>query len=244
MTTMQGVDCSFYNLLVQQAQDLKSAGVEAFMQCILAQPASGPVQPPPRVTNLRNALNVGLYILAYAVLPAGGDYNVGVSTAQFARQGIPQDIWDALLITEVDVELPMQPLAINGMADSFTGLGKRAAIYTNYNTWVNVLGNPKDFTGYLLHNALWDNAPDINFASLPFGGWSTRQVLAEQWSGGVNIQGVFADRDTFVKELLLPEIPDSCALSKLRAQFLEEIDIAAAKGDYKTLVRWGQYLGG
>ena len=246
MTTLQGVDCSFDPLTADEAFDLKHAGVEVFMQCLLAQPASGPVQPAPRVTNLRNALNAGMYILGYAVLPYAATSQDGFDMAGKARSGVPQDIWDRLLCVETDVELPMQPEAIRSMVDSFVGLEKPGVVYTNFNTWVNVLSNPMGFGDCLLHNALWDLDPNISFGSRKFGPWTIQQVIAEQWSGGTYVQGQFADRNTFVRELLLPAAapPDPCGLPKLRVQSLEEVATAMVKGDYKTGVRWGRYLGG
>jgi len=243
MSTMQGVDCSFDLLTPEEAVDLKAAGVEVFMQCLLAQPSSGPVQPDCRVINLRNASMAGMKILGYIVLPSGAGAESGLQAVEMGRSGVPKDLWDRLLFVEADVELPMQLASIRNMVNRLAEWGKGKVIYTNYSTWANVLNNPKSFTDCLLHNANWHNAPNIAFASLPFGGWTIQQVLAEQWSGGTYVQGQFADRNTFVTELLLPAATDPCGLLKLRAQFLEEVARAAADGDYKTLVRWGQYLG-
>jgi hypothetical protein len=87
------------------------------------------------------------------------------------RAGVPDDIWDALALVFIDVELDGIPNAtVRQAVEATANLGKRRAIYTSYNAWVTKQGNPQDFTDCLLWYAHWDNKPEIDWA-LPFGSW-------------------------------------------------------------------------
>ncbi|MCJ7510791.1 MAG: hypothetical protein MUP14_07895 [Dehalococcoidia bacterium] len=194
-----GVDASYDALSPSEARDLKNAGVRVFAQCLWA----GSDQPGNRVINLRNAINAGLIPVGY--ISVTNSHN-GVWHVERGRAGVPDDIWGALALVPIDVELDGIPNGIIREAiDETARLGKRPCIYTSYNAWVNKQGNPKTFTDCLLWNALWDENPDIDFPGLPYGGWQPHQVVAEQWAGGDNYVGVFVDRDSFVRELLLPQ---------------------------------------
>lgn len=202
MTEIYGVDASFDELSLDEAQRLKDVGVKVWMQCLW----TAATAPTVRVNNLRNAINVGLIPVGYISINA---YQPGNQHVDRALDGFPDDLWDTLQMVEIDVELEgIQAPDIRSAVNRVRELGqKQVAIYTSYNAWVNYVipSNPTSFTDCLLHNALWDKAPDIDFPSLPFGGWTLDQVVAEQWSGGGYVEGVFVDRNTFVKELLLPE---------------------------------------
>lgn len=247
MATIYAVDCSFDELTDQEAVNLKAAGVELFIQCLW----TGADLPPPRVINLRRASNAGLAIAAYASLSASA--YTGAFHMISARNGVPNDLWDLLTFCAVDVELPgIRLAAIEGALASVKQLGqnkKYEVVYSSWNAWVNYVVPRNDTTiagrGVYLWNANWDQQPDIDFPSLPFGGWTLQQVIGEQWSGGTLVNGQFADQNTFVKELLWPQVnADTCALPRMRAQFLEECSRAMADGDYQTLYRWSRFFGG
>ena len=194
-----GVDASFDTLDEAEAKRLRAAGVQVWAQCLW----DGGKQPAPRVTNLRTALCNGFIIAGYISVTSSRN---GVYHVDCGRAGVPQDIWNTLALVFIDVELDDIPNGIVREAVNETArLGKRPSIYTSYNAWVNKQGNPKTFTDCLLWNALWDEHPDIDFPDLPYGGWKPEQVVAEQWSGGQYVEGVFVDRDSFVRELLLPQ---------------------------------------
>lgn len=203
MTEIYGVDASFDELSLHEARRLKGIGVKVWMQCLWTATRA----PEVRVPNLRNAIQVGLIPVGYISInrsALSGRWHVDA-----ALTGFPDDLWNALQMVEIDVELQGIRVAnIRSAVERVRELGQpQVAIYTSYNAWVNYVipSNPTTFTDCLLHNALWDKAPDIDFPSLPFGGWTLDQLVAEQWSGGTYVEGVFVDRNTFIKELLVPE---------------------------------------
>jgi hypothetical protein len=231
MTEITGVDASFDALSPSEARDLKNAGVRVFAQCLW----TGSEQPGNRVINLRNAINTGLICLGYISVTGAHD---GIWHVDQGRAGVPDDIWAALVLVPIDVELDNIPNGVVREAvDETARLGKRPCVYTSYNAWVNKQGNPK-MTDCLLWNALWDKAPDIDFPSLPFGAWKPEQVVAEQWAGGDNYIGVFVDRDTFVQELLLPQEDDMGEAEKKELAILRmwlDLGKAWVAGDFQLL---------
>jgi len=202
ITIVQGVDASYDTLTDAEAKRLRAAGAVVFAQCLW----TGGEQPPPRVINLRIAHDNGFVLMGYISV---NSQTAGQYHCNKARSGIPDDLWNALALVPVDVELDNIPVTtVRGAVEVLASWGKRRAIYTSYNAWANKMGNPQDFTDCLLWNAYWDGAGDIDFASLPFGGWTIDKVVGEQWSGGMNVEGLFADRDSFAAELLVPPPPE------------------------------------
>ncbi len=247
MSTLQAIDCSFDELSLDEARRLKSAGIELVVQCLW----TGREQPAPRVINLRNAVYDGLKVAAYASLPSGAAH--GIADMEAARSGVPDDLWSRLEFCAVDVERP--GIRIEAVSESLSqleslGLGNRKVVYTSWNAWRNYVipsndGRLSAQGNVYVWNANWDTAPDIDFPSLPFGGWTVQQVIGEQWSGGTLVEGQFADRNTFVRELVFPQVnADMCALPRLRAQSLEECNRALADGDWNRLYQWARFFGG
>lgn len=250
MSTLYGVDSSFDPLTLQEAQRLRAANVECYWQCLW----TATQQPEPRVISLRNADAARLYLGAYISLNSSkpGPWHIDQG-----RAGVPDDIWQRLLFVAVDVELQgIRVEEIMKAVDRVITLGQRPTLYTSWNAWRNYIipSNSPLLAqrGVLLNNANWDGAPDIDFPSLPFGTWTIKQVLSEQWSGGTMVEGQFVDRNTFVRELLLPQPPpppvptpaNPCGLPILRAKFLEECSRAIANGDYNKLYSWARFFGG
>lgn len=197
-----GIDLSYDEISDADVARLKAAGVRVAVQCLW----TGREQPGPRVTNLRRLKNAGGIALAgyISVTP----HRDGAWHVDQGRAGVPDDIWAALKRVPVDVELPgLTADTVRRAVERVRALGKPRDIYTNWNTWVNVLGNPRTFTDCGLWNANWDGAPDFDFPRLPFGGWRPEQVWGEQWSGGTNVSGVFADRNQFRAEAFGIDVP-------------------------------------
>jgi hypothetical protein len=201
-----GVDGSYTRLTPEAAADLRAAGELVWWQCLW----TGAEQPETRVDNLRIAVAAGLIPLGYISVTGSGD---GIWHVQQGRAGVPDDLWAALLLVPVDVELPNIPAetvrgAVNLLASPVYG-AKRRAIYTSYHAWVDLMGNPTTFTDCLLVNALWDQDPDIDFAGLPYGGWTLDQLVGEQFNGGTEIAGVYVDLDMFNRKLLEVPMPET-----------------------------------
>lgn len=191
------VDGSYDELTPAEAARLKAAGVQAYVQCLW----TGREQPATRVVSLRNALNAGLKIIGYISVAPGHDG--GWHVAQ-ALTGVPADIMAALVKVPIDVELEGLTFAIHvaPALNAVAALGKPRDIYTSYNCWVNILGNPVRPAGTGLWNALWDQNPDFDFPSLRFGGWQDSEVWGEQWSGGTYVEGQNVDRNQFRSEAI------------------------------------------
>lgn len=194
---VHAVDSSFDLLTEEEAHRLKAAGVELYIQALTALPPTGLMQPENRVISLRNATYAGLKIAGYALLRPGPTPELDVD---FARGGVPDDLWNALEFCAVDVEVGR----ITGHGVNLACLrmsqllpGKPVVIYTNYNTWVNLMGNPMLPERTKLWNAYWDGKEDVDFATLPYGGWTNADVLLEQYSGGQYVEGQFADRNVW-----------------------------------------------
>ena len=187
-----GVDSSYDELTATEARRLKDNGVQVYAQCLW----TAAEQPEPRVRSLRNALNAGIpKLVGYISINRHHD---GAWHVDRGREGVPDDIWNSLARVPIDVELSGLTLAhVNQALDRAAALGKPKDVYTNYNTWVNTLGNPTRPEGVGLWNAIWDDNPDFDFPRLRFGGWQDGEVWGEQWSGGTNVFGQFADRNQF-----------------------------------------------
>lgn len=191
------VDSSFDELTLDEAKKLKAAGVQTYAQCLW----TGREQPATRVISLRNAILAGIpKVIGYISVSNNG--HDGAWHVDQGRAGVPDDIWNALVKVPIDVELTGLTMATHVLPAlrRIAELGKPRDIYTNYNTWVSVLGNPTRPAGVGLWNAIWDLNPDFDFPTLRFGGWQDGEVWGEQWSGGTNVQGQFADRNQFRAE--------------------------------------------
>jgi hypothetical protein len=203
--TLSGLDASYGSLTEERAKKLRDQyGVKVFCQCLW----SGSDQPAPRVTNLRTALNAGLTIAGYISVTGSRD---GYWHVAQGRAGVPDDIWDTLALVFIDVELDGIPNAtVRQAVDATDRLGKRRAIYTSYNAWTSKQGDPKDFTDCLLWYALWDEEPEIQWDwpgfRYRFGGWTIDKVVGKQSMGGHELEGIDVDTDTFVRNLLVPQV--------------------------------------
>jgi hypothetical protein len=213
-TWVFGVDASFEELTLEEAQRLKGAGVKLFVQCLW----TGNTAPPHRITNLRNASLAGIAIAGYISLNGfqGGVYHFDAGTSD-----VPEDLWGELKFIACDVELPnILHSDIVKMLDMVRAYGKKPVVYTNWNSWHNhvIPFNPPaprwDDGPAELWNAYWDNNPDLDFPSLPFGDWTVDEVVMEQWSGGTLVEGQFVDQNTVNADKLgllepspIPELP-------------------------------------
>lgn len=222
-TALLGVDASYDDISADDATRLYAAGIRIFCQCLW----TGGAQPAPRVTNLRNAINAKLIPVGYISVTGN---NTGAWHTSMGRNGVPDDIWNALALVPIDVELTGIPNAtIRDAINSIFNLKGTKCVYTAYFAWHGYQGNTSDFTDCLLWNANWRGiAPDPVgqfFSELPFGGWKIHQVVGEQWSGGYNLEACYVDRDVFSKELLMPTIPieDRVAALENQTKFLASI---------------------
>lgn len=191
-----GVDASYDELTPPKAAALRAAGVAVWWQDLW----TGGERPQHAVSNLTVARDAGMIIAAYGCVTS---HNPGWWNAEKTREGVPDDLWAQLVVVPCDVELPGIPNAsIRDFVERLATYGKRRAVYTSWNAWVHNQGDAIDFTDCLLCNAAWDGNPDVDFAALPFGGWTVDHVLLEQYTGGEEVEGVFVDSDVWNARLL------------------------------------------
>jgi hypothetical protein len=239
------IDTSYDDVTPDKARAVREAGIELALQCLW----TGAAQPPHRVTNLRNYTTAGLLIGAYTSLPTNA--TAGQTHVDSARRGVPADLWDALVRCAVDIELDgITPTAIRDAVQTLAAISHHRTIYTNKNTWLHKLGDPHDFTDCELWNAWWDEDPDRDFDANPYGGWRPDQVIAEQYSGGHQVTGVYADRDVFycTRDRLLGQpttaiVTAATGLLHLRIAVLERGIDATRAGDAHALRQLADFIG-
>ncbi len=209
MTTIQGVDGSYTRLDSAKVAALKGKDIKIWVQCLW----TGIETPKYARANLERARSGGLGIAGY--ISTNGNQS-GSYHAIKGMQAIPGSLWDDLWFVATDLELSGISIPhARDMVDAIEGMGGRKIIYTSYNFWTTRFNNTTHFTDCLLWNAYWDNAEDIDFPSLPYGGWKLPQIIGEQYTGGQTVvPGVYVDRDIFIKELAHPEEVDEVELQK------------------------------
>ena len=188
-----GIDSSYDELTLDEARTLKVAGVQVFAQCLW----TGIEAPGARLRSLMHAQDAGLATIGYISVSNNG--RAGVWHVDSARMGIPDVVWNRLVKVPVDVELTHLSFDthVKSALDRVAALGKPCDVYTSYHAWVDLLGNPPRPMGVGLWNAIWDLHPDFDFPTLRYGGWQDNEVWGEQWSGGTQVHGQFADRNQF-----------------------------------------------
>jgi len=225
---VKGIDVSYGRLTVDTCQRLWDDGVRVVWQCLW----TGAEQPSVRVENLRMAHEFGFIICGY--ISVAGHHDGGWHV-QHGRAGVPGDLWDALRLVVVDVELVGIPNSIiHEAVELLFAYGKRRAIYTSFHAWVELQGDPWDFTNCLLCNALWDDDEDFDFPSLSYGNWKPEQVVCEQYAGGADVFGVNADRDMWDEDLLKGDERMIYTDEKLTAVFTALLDSIAKALDIGT----------
>lgn len=249
---LYAIDTSFDNVTYNEARAVRESGVELAIQCLY----DGVKQPAHRVTNLRNYTNAGLLIAGYASLPTNA--SVAYTHMDNARDGVPDDLWAALVRCAVDVELDgITTYAIREAVARLAQHGKSGLIYTSPDAWVNKMHDPHDFTDCELWEASWqrNNNPTFDgsrdFDARPYGGWRPDQVIAQQYTGGIDVAGVFADRDVFyvTRARLLGQpttaiVNAATALLTIRIAVLEQGIDALRRGDPAALRAVATYMGG
>jgi hypothetical protein len=227
-TYVPSVDLSYSRLDAAGRQCLLDEGVEFLWQCGW----TGAEQPANCVSNLRtwqaSGKRSGLYI------SLNGSSRPGRWHVDQARATIPDDVWNKLRIVSIDVELANITVAqCIDAVNRIQELGKKIALrevacYSSWNAWNNLLiGTPAEklqlaAMGVLLINAYWDQRPDIDFASAPFGGWALATLLGEQYDGGhVACGHIDVDSDMFNAELLAEVIVEDPNMADTNARKLQ-----------------------
>lgn len=240
-----GIDTSYDSVTLPEARRLREKGIQVALQCLW----TGIEQPPPRVTNLRNYIGAGMIVMGYVSLPTGA--TGGINHFYSAKSGVPDEIWNKLVRVVADVELPgITTTAIRDLVDTTSFHKKGKTIYTSYSKWREI-GNPTGFSDCDLMNAFWDNDPDKDFDRFPYGDFRSEKVISEQYTGGQDVFGVYADRNVWytTREALLgtegsAAVDAQTGLLRLKIAWLEQSIKALHEGDAKALKRVAEFYGG
>lgn len=213
MGWVSAVDSSYDELTEDEARRLKAAGVELYIQALTALPFGGLEQPQSRVISLRNATYAGMKIAGYALI--GGNLNV-VSSMNFARSGLPLDLQAALEFCAIDVEV--SGITAQDVEDAASYVrawlpGKPVVVYTSYNAWVNLVGNPPKPEG----SKLWDASWGVPQGTLrrAYGGWTQADLLLHQYSGETWLEGQHVDRNVWLMPDAQPAPPAGTQLDRI-----------------------------
>ncbi len=199
-----GIDCSYDGLTLAEGKRLREAGVEVFGQCLW----TGAEQPAVAVNNIKVAHASDLIPFGYISCSPRGPKWDGEAHVKAGYDGLTDDVKALLRHCALDIELEgltFDQHVVPGM----TGLINRGfapLMYTSFNAWVNYLGNPRAGAGWYLWNAFWDGDPDYDFMRFPYG-HDAFILIGEQYTGGQNVEGQFADRNRFEGDFFAPPPP-------------------------------------
>lgn len=157
------------------------------------------VQPPPRVINLRNAIDAGKRVSASIALNA---YTPAMQHVAAGRSGVPDDLWDRIEWVSIDMEL--ENLHVDDLInawDTLAQMGKNVrVVYTRRDYWNHIGGDPAD--PRLKGSWLWDARPDGGFY-VPYGVWAPESVMGTQTSSTTLYDGIEVDFDFFQIDFLM-----------------------------------------
>ncbi len=217
---MWGIDCSFDELTPVEANRLRAAGVEVFGQCLW----TGDQQPPVAVNNIRVAKAAGMIPFGYlSVSPRKPQENnpwQGEDHVKAGYDSLPEDVKKMLRHVALDVELQGLKFDyhVNSGVVGLINRGYAPLVYTSYNAWKNYMGDPPAGVGWYLWNAFWDNDADYDFARFPYGGGNFT-LIGEQYTGGQNVEGQFADRDRFEDTFFAQPAPPQRVITGINQEF-------------------------
>jgi hypothetical protein len=229
MTELPGVYASFDHLTPAIADQLWADGYRVFSQQLWTAAKAG--QPEFRVENLRIAHDKGFKLVGPIAINGSqpGTWHV----AQ-AREGVPQDLWDALLITPIDVELEGIPNPnIRDAVEATVALGKRRSMYLSVHTWNDYQDGPDGFKDCLIYVAQYDNVNSMAFVRLP-ASLDGAFIVGKQFTNSMDTDGLTTCREVWNDWVLVPgtsvpaPIPAVYSLEshETAIQFLSKVMIA------------------
>ena len=176
--------------------------------------------------NLERAKRQGFTLATYAVVYAGVPSAQTIATAK----QMCGSFWSELAFVGVDCETPdITEAQIHGMVTAIEAEGLRPVIYTARWWWRDHFGDSQAFKHLPLWNAYYDSDPDIDFPSTAYGGWTLEKVIGEQYAGSVNLAGVTVDRNSFLKEFVMPQTAPTEAQRLLALSWLAAASKAVAE---------------
>ena len=195
-----GIDLSYDHVTVEEAQRVYDAGVAVAFQCLW----TGRERPATAENNIRNLASVGVIVCGYVSTSAG---HTGLWHVQQGYDTLAEDVKRLLVHVATDIELEGLQFQTHVVdcVDALRNRGYRPLLYTSYNAWVNMMGNPPIPKSWRIWNAFWDNDSDFDFERFPYGGADISMVIGEQFTGGEDVVGIFADRNIFKAEFFASE---------------------------------------
>lgn len=198
---MFGTDAYAARIHESTFQQFKVAGYAVHVQNVWTVIAGRWHSTPVAVPNLRDAIAAGVTPAAYCAVVTDGAWSVDQARAAVG------DLWPQLSFLALDIEVDgTTTAAIREAVERTQQLGQRPVIYTAHWFWHGRLGNPGGFTDVPLWNAYYDDDPDMDFGRLPYGGWTTDQVVGEQYSRTKHLFGVEVDLNWFA-DWFFPSAP-------------------------------------
>lgn len=186
-----------------------------------------PSHPGAELDNIQADIDAGKPVAGYFLIapplsfgladtPAN-EVEAGKRSADIAREGLPQDVWDRLLFVSGDTEVPSVcspdydiPIAtVNAAMAEMAALGKclggisEPCVQVNYTSpgeWlshVRPYGDNPFPANTMLWLADWDGDPSFaSFNRHPFGGLTADDIILKQHSGGTLYNNVSVDLDS------------------------------------------------
>lgn len=227
MSELPGVYASFDHLTPEIADALWADGYRVFSQQLWTAAAVGG-QPEFRVENLRIAHDKGFKLVGPIAINGS---QPGAWHVLQAREGIPDDLWNALLLTPIDVELlGITNIEIRNAVEQTVALGKRRAMYLSVHTWDDYQGGPKGFKDCLLYIAQYDNVQSMAFIRLP-SSLDGAFIAGKQFTNSLDIDGLETCREVWNEWVLAGTSPPdpvptyTLASHEAAIQFLSKVVI-------------------
>ena len=209
MAELQGIYASFDNLTPAIAEALWRDGYRVFSQQLW----TAAEQPANRVTNMRTALQRGFTLVGPIAINGSTPGDIHVNKA---REGVPDDIWNALALVPIDVELEGIPnQQIRGAVERCVGLGKRRSLYYSVHTWIDNQGDPAGFRDCLTYVARYDGVASLAFVQQP-PSMQGAFLVGKQYTNTLDSDGLETCREVWDAQLLIGTPP--VAVDPIQAQ--------------------------
>jgi len=148
--------------------------------------------------------------------------HAGANDVVEAYKRIGEVEWSKLQFVALDMEYgdPTTDPTVANMEDLLAGkdkvlsLGQRPVLYTANWWWKGHFENPDIPLGLGLINAFYDNDPDFDFASFPYGGPDVT-LVGEQFTNTTDVDGVGFDFSSLTREWVMDGPPAANGLAAL-----------------------------
>ena len=196
-TEIQGVYASYDLLTPEKARALWDEGYRVFSQQLW----TAAEQPANRVINLRAAYEQGFKLVGPIATNSSrpGGWHVWQ-----ARAGVPDDLWAALLLTPIDVELENIPNTdVRNAVETARDFGKRRCLYYSTHTWVDYQGNPDGFADCMTYFARYDGVAALPGSAVLPPSMRSSAIVGKQYTNTLITGNLETCREVWNQELLI-----------------------------------------